>query len=281
MCIPNEEAQGFQRLLDLPEYDVAALAEKTGKEYTDPDTLKDEGEDAEDFTRCEPSKTAIVVYGEGAGTTRTVCTDPNCPVHHPRRVVAPDPEAEARQREFEKEQAQRKRLLKRRTESFNRILDNAPTSFTAPQLRALLPALIHIDSYDFADDVAAHFVGDDENNQQSADKVLLLPEPYSVMVFIEQCTGLRVDELLALRWAVVHFERLFMEVKEGAVHSRVGPVKTECSEAEFPLDPEFATILLEWKRKSIRSDLMFPGHITGVWSPVRIAEPGRASGAKA
>src|SRR6201996_3995825 len=28
---PYEEAQGFQRLLDLPGYDVAALAEKTGK----------------------------------------------------------------------------------------------------------------------------------------------------------------------------------------------------------------------------------------------------------
>ena len=28
---PYEEAQGFQRLLDLPGYDVASLAEKTGK----------------------------------------------------------------------------------------------------------------------------------------------------------------------------------------------------------------------------------------------------------
>ena len=28
---PYEEAQGFQRLLDLPGYDVAAIAEKSGK----------------------------------------------------------------------------------------------------------------------------------------------------------------------------------------------------------------------------------------------------------
>jgi ParB family chromosome partitioning protein len=28
---PYEEAQGFQRLLDLPGYDAATLAEKTGK----------------------------------------------------------------------------------------------------------------------------------------------------------------------------------------------------------------------------------------------------------
>jgi ParB family transcriptional regulator, chromosome partitioning protein len=113
------------------------------------------------------------VYGEGAGTTRTVCTDSNCPVHHPRRVIAIDPEAEARQREIEKEQAKRKRLLKRRTESFNRILDNAPATFNGPQLRVLLRALVHTDPYDFIDGVAAHFVGDDETNPQGGEEVLL------------------------------------------------------------------------------------------------------------
>jgi ParB family chromosome partitioning protein len=142
-------------------------------EYTDLEASTEDSEDAENVPSCEASKTAIVVYGDGAGTTRKVCTDSNCPVHHPRRVVPVDPEAEARQREFEKEQAQRKRLLKRRTEAFNRILDNAPTTFNGPQLRIFLRALINIDAYDFTDDVAAHFVGDDENNQQSAEEVLL------------------------------------------------------------------------------------------------------------
>ena len=142
-------------------------------EYTDLEALKDEGEEGADIAPCESSKTAIVVYGEGTGTTRTVCTDPNCSVHHPRRVIAIDPEAEARQREIEKEQAKRKRLLKRRTESFNRILDNAPATLNGPQLRVLLRALIHTDPYDFIDDVAAHFVGDGENSQQGAEEVLL------------------------------------------------------------------------------------------------------------
>jgi ParB family chromosome partitioning protein len=142
-------------------------------EYTDLEAPKDENEDGEHLPPCEASKTAIVVYGDGAGTTRKVCTDPTCPVHHPRRVIAIDPEAEARQRELEKEQAQRKRILKRRTESFNRIITNAPMSFTGPQLRVFLRALINIDAYDFTDDVAAHFVGDEESNQQSAEEVLL------------------------------------------------------------------------------------------------------------
>jgi len=122
-------------------------------------------------TPCESSKTAIVVYGEGAGSTRTVCTDPDCPVHHPRRVIQIDPDADERQRRHEKEQARRKRLLKRRAESFNRIVDNAPSTFTAPQLRVLLRALVHIDPYQFTDDVAAYYVTD-ENNQQTAEEVL-------------------------------------------------------------------------------------------------------------
>ena len=140
-------------------------------EYTEIPSPEDENEDAEPVTPCESSKTAIVVYGEGAGSTRTVCTDPDCPVHHPHRVIQIDPDAEARQREHEKEQARRKRLLKRRAESFNRILDNAPATFTAPQLRVLLRALVHIDPYQFTDDVAAYFVTD-ENNQQTAEEVL-------------------------------------------------------------------------------------------------------------
>jgi integrase len=91
----------------------------------------------------------------------------------------------------------------------------------------------------------------------------LLPEPYSIMSLVELCTGLRVDELLALRWAVVDFERLCMEVKEGVVHGRIGPVKTECSEDELPLDPDFALILLGWRVNSAESDWIFPSPKTG------------------
>jgi hypothetical protein len=98
---------------------------------------------------------------------------PTLRVHHPRRVVTIDPDAEARQKQHEKEQARRKRLTKQRAETLDDILDRAPATFTAPQLRVLIRALIHIDSYHFADDVAAHFVRDDENNQQTREEVLL------------------------------------------------------------------------------------------------------------
>ena len=77
----------------------------------------------------------------------------------------------------------------------------------------------------------------------------LVPESYRDMILVDQCTGLRAGELLASRWEAINFERLCMKVKEGVFNGRIGPVKTECSEAELPLDPDFATILLEIKRK--------------------------------
>lgn len=91
----------------------------------------------------------------------------------------------------------------------------------------------------------------------------LLPEPYKTMALTDQCTGLRVDELLALRWHAIDFERLCMKVEEGVVNGRIGPVKTEYSEDELPLDPDFASILLDWKRMSNGSELVFPSPVTG------------------
>ena len=58
--------------------------------------------------------------------------------------------------------------LKARQATFERILENAPPTFTAAQLRVFLRALVNLDPYTFTDDVAEHFAGDDENNQQTA-----------------------------------------------------------------------------------------------------------------
>jgi len=92
----------------------------------------------------------------------------------------------------------------------------------------------------------------------------MLPEPYSIMTLVEQCTGLRVDEWLALRWPVIDFERLCMAIKEGVVHGRIGPVKSGYSEDELPFDPDVAGVLLTWKLKSNGSDLVFPSPKTGL-----------------
>ncbi len=47
---------------------------------------------------CAAAKPAIIVYGKRVGTTLTVCTDNQCPVHDPRaaaRAAAEAAEAEA------------------------------------------------------------------------------------------------------------------------------------------------------------------------------------------
>ncbi len=39
--------------------------------------------DAEPLAACQAARAAIIVYGKRVGTTLTVCTDNNCPVHDP------------------------------------------------------------------------------------------------------------------------------------------------------------------------------------------------------
>jgi integrase len=77
----------------------------------------------------------------------------------------------------------------------------------------------------------------------------LLPQPYRTMVIVAQCTGLRAEEVLALEWPDIDFENLSMKVVRAVVHGRVETVKTEYTEDELPLDPDFAAILLDWKRE--------------------------------
>ncbi len=93
----------------------------------------------------------------------------------------------------------------------------------------------------------------------------LLPEPYHAMAFSALCTGLRIEEVLAQTWDRIDFERQCMKVEEAVVHGRIGPVKSEYSEDELPLDPGFATVLLDWKLASNGADsgLVFPSHVTG------------------
>jgi integrase len=106
----------------------------------------------------------------------------------------------------------------------------------------------------------------------------LLPQPYRMMVVVAQCTGLRAEEVLALEWQDIDFENLSMKVVRAVVHGRVKTVKTEYSEDELPLDPDFATILLDWKRESeeqarnaptdgktppVGLELVFPSSSTG------------------
>lgn len=96
----------------------------------------------------------------------------------------------------------------------------------------------------------------------------LLDQPYRTMVTIAMCLGLRISEILALKWSDFDFETGTLMVTRGTVHGRIGRVKTEYSEDEMPLDPAFARVLGDWRKHCPSKDdgWLFPNPNTGsVW----------------
>ena len=95
-----------------------------------------------------------------------------------------------------------------------------------------------------------------------------LDEPFRTMVVIAMCLGLRVSEILALKWSDFDFEEGTLMITRGTVHARIGRVKTEYSEDEMPLHLAFAEILLSWQAMCSASEegWVFPNPNTGgVW----------------
>lgn len=71
-----------------------------------------------------------------------------------------------------------------------------------------------------------------------------------MVVTISMCLGLRFSEALALKWMDIDWENLAIWVRRGIVNGRVGPVKTEYSDAPGPLDPDLAELLLDWRKQA-------------------------------
>ena len=90
-----------------------------------------------------------------------------------RRAEVFRQQGEREQQQYEAEQARRDEQRKVRTATFERILENAPETLNAAQLRVLLRAIVNLDPYTFADDLTVDVDGDDENDRRSAEEVLL------------------------------------------------------------------------------------------------------------
>lgn len=70
------------------------------------------------------------------------------------------------------------------------------------------------------------------------------------LALLDAATGLRVSELLALRWDDVDFETLELRVTRSIWHQVVGDCKTEASAKPVPMDEFMAEDLLRWRRQS-------------------------------
>ena len=70
------------------------------------------------------------------------------------------------------------------------------------------------------------------------------------LALLDAATGLRVSELLALRWSDVDFESLELQVTRSIWHQVVGNCKTEASAKPVPIDSYMADDLLRWRKQS-------------------------------
>jgi integrase len=70
------------------------------------------------------------------------------------------------------------------------------------------------------------------------------------LVLLDAGTGLRVGELLGLKWRDVDFENLELHVRRSVVHQTIGRCKTEASAKPVPLDTYMVHDLLSWQRET-------------------------------
>ena len=75
----------------------------------------------------------------------------------------------------------------------------------------------------------------------------LLKEPARTAVFLDVMTGLRVGELLALKWNDIDFAKSQISVTRSIVMQHIGDCKTEASRKPVPLDSRLADALSRWQ----------------------------------
>jgi len=74
-----------------------------------------------------------------------------------------------------------------------------------------------------------------------------LADPWRTAVYLAVTTGLRVSELLALKWADMDFAAGEIHLSRGIVRQHIGVMKTEASRKPVPLDAGLADVLLGWR----------------------------------
>jgi len=110
-----------------------------------------------------------------------------------------------------------------------------------------------------------------------------LGQPFKTMTLLQLCLGLRVSELLALRWQDVDWMGSKLNVEHGIVNQHLDSVKTEGSRKMMILDAQLLQILATWKQVTQfrdEGDWLFPSPVklgrlphsyTGYWRALQTA----------
>jgi len=87
-----------------------------------------------------------------------------------------------------------------------------------------------------------------------------LREPYRTMLALVGATGLRIGELLALRWRALDLEHGTLAVRESVFQGTFGPPKTQKARRTIPLGPNAVAALKAHRQRVTRTapeDLVF------------------------
>jgi len=84
-----------------------------------------------------------------------------------------------------------------------------------------------------------------------------LKEPYSVMVLIAACLGLRIEEIAALQWDDLDLIAKTVVIRRAFTHGEIKEVKTDASEAGLPIPNMMVDALLRY-RESATNRWLFP-----------------------
>jgi len=74
-----------------------------------------------------------------------------------------------------------------------------------------------------------------------------LSDPWRTAVYVVITTGLRVSELLGLKWSDIDFVDGEIDLHRGVVRQNIGEMKTEASRKPVPLDSQLAEVFIAWR----------------------------------
>lgn len=76
-----------------------------------------------------------------------------------------------------------------------------------------------------------------------------LADPWRTAIYTAICTGLRVSELLALRWEDICTAAGEIRLARGIVRQHIGNMKSEASRKPVPMDARLSTVLTSWRER--------------------------------